>query len=201
MRKFLVILGAVLMLVSPVSADSSWGPVVSYWNTSDASDGYGLGAAFSMQASDTIFVDFRVSWFDDLAEGNSDAGVSDIDLEIIPIELGISAIRQVSEHTEVYFGGGLGYYVMDGDVDTTLSEELSANPDNEFGLYGMAGFRITVADNMGDNIVATRISILGGVTYRIVSADEVTMDGKSGIDLSGGDLNGFGFDLGVMLHW
>ena len=200
MKKWLLVLVMFGSGSSGLFADSRWGPMVSYWDTSDGTDGYGPGALFSFEATPRVFVDFRVSWFEDLAEGDADGNVSDIDLEVVPLELGLSFLAPLGERAEVYLGGGVGYYLTDANVDTRTLTERKADPDDEFGLYGVVGFRWIVADSVNAPLT-DRISVFGEAMYRIVSMDEIKSGRGTSAVLEDGDLDGVGANVGITLHW
>ena len=81
---------------------------MSYWDTSDGTDGYGVGVVASLEAGQGVYIDLRFAWFEDLAEGDGSTDVTDIDLEVMPIEIGVSMGRSVGDSLELYLGGGLG---------------------------------------------------------------------------------------------
>ena len=196
-----ILLLAMVVIATSAYADNAWGPVASYWDTADGTDGSGLGVFMMLDAGNGVVVDMRYTWFEDLMEGAIGTDISDVDLEAVPLEFGISKVAKLGESLELYIGGGLGYYMMDGNVDRRGSREINFDPDDEFGVYALYGFRITVADNMGENVMASRVSIFGEAIYRIVSVDEITVAADQSITVENGDLDGFGANLGLMLHW
>ena len=201
MKTLATLLLAIIVTTASAHADNAWGPVASYWDTADGTDGTGLGVFLALDAGNGVSVDFRYTWFEDLMEGAIGTDISDVDLEVTPCEFGISKMTKIGESLELYIGGGLGYYIMDGNVDRRGSREVSFDPDDEFGVYGLCGFRIIVADNMGEHVMARRVTIFGEAMYRMVSVDEITVAVDQSITVENGDLDGVGANLGIMLHW
>lgn len=102
---------------------------------------------------------FRISYYD----------VNEEDLSrVIPLELGLVLPLSSTSRVTPYLGGGLGYYLLDGD---------SVKTKNELGFYGALGADIHLGSRWG-------LSIEGA--YRQVGGD-LDVDGptfKAGLGIS-----------------
>ena len=203
MKSLLVLIAGIMLFAGVACAENRWGPVVSYWDTADASDGTGFGAVFSFGVSPNVAVDMRYTWYDDLAEGNGMEGASDIDLKIEPIEMGLSFFGDIGSSLRVHIGGGLGYYMIEGNIDAVVGREMTFDPDDEVGLYLVAGFETIVAGNFSEDVLASEVTLFFEVIYRDVSIDEAevsnTVDRREVIQ--NGDLAGVGANAGLRFTW
>ena len=193
-----VMLG-IMLIASSASARNAWGPVVSYWDTAEAADGMGLGVVFTFDIAPNLAIDARYTWFEDLADGN-DEDIKDLDIEVMPFELGLSYINQVSEAFRFHLGSGVGYYLLDGEIDRKLGIVGDFDPDDEFGFYVVMGFEATIADELSEGMLASGVTLFAEAMYRVLSTDEV--DGILGeAVIEDGDLSGFGANLGIRFLW
>jgi len=201
MKRLIVLTVLVLTCANFAHGDNSWGAHASYWDTKDAEDSYGMGLKFSIEALPNFNVDLRLSWFDDIGKSAPELGITHYSLEIVPLEIGGSVIAEPSERLLVYGGGGLGYYFMNGDMRTeNRPNRITADPDDEIGFYLNAGFEFIISEHMQD-MLATRATIFAEVMYRFVEVKDLAVGNSRDYPVEKGKLDGFGVNLGFMLHW
>ena len=201
MKKFLGVAVTMVMMAGIARADHGWGVLASYWDTADAGAGPGLGIKFSIEGAPGFLVDLRYTYYDDLGESVPDAGITSYALNVQPIELGMSFVGAPSERMDVFGGGGVGYYLMEGEIRTqnTPGVTYSISPDDSIGFYLNAGLEFVLAAGV-EGWEAKRATFFLEAMYRMVKIDEVSAGGLSYPVLEG-DLNGLGANLGFMLRW
>ncbi len=160
-------------------ADSGLGIFGAYWDTDDADDAFGAGAKLKLGTDPAYFV-ARGTYYDDLID---DKGFGDLDLEAIPVDVGLEFGGELSDSISLYVGGGVSYYFLklDGVGDV----------DDEIGWYASAGLDIRLSE---------RVSLFGEALWRGIEGtvedddlDEITGD----VDL---DLSGFCFHVGLLFR-
>jgi opacity protein-like surface antigen len=183
MRKFLVVLGVVLLSAVVASANGV-GVFGSYWDTKDADSGYGGGAKLQMDIMPNICVEARGSYFPDFGDSSGD----EIKLDIIPLEADAIIKFPIAEKLTPYVGGGAGYYMF--EVDNNV-EGVDISIDDEFGFFALAGLEI----GLGEQVV---LFAEGKYTWL-----DATVKAKGGgmEDEETGTLDGFGGNAGLMLKW
>jgi hypothetical protein len=185
---FALLAVGLLTFGSNVLARNAWGPVVSYWDTSDESDDIGFGAFFSFDIAPNVAFDLRGTWFSDMSDSER------IDLEVIPIEAGISLFGNLGDITRLHLGGGLGYYLISADVDGVFDREY--DPDDEIGGYISAGLETTIVDNLYEGLLAQGITIFVDAGYRFVDISDT-----GGLRRDGGTLDGLMVNAGIRFLW
>jgi len=187
-----------LSMAAATCSAGGWGLMGAYWNTADASSGVGVGGKLSMEMVPGIQLEVRATHFRDLA---SDSGGFNIDLEAIPLELGLVYHHPVQERLSVYGGGGIGSYYFSADVDSAEGSPIRGDTGNEIGYYLAGGAEWTLLDS-GDLYGATRAIVFGELMYRVVEADNLQpVHGEQGVRFRGASLNGVGLNIGLMLRW
>jgi len=176
-------------------AENAWGPVVSYWDTAEESDGIGFGAFFSFGMSRAVNLDLRASWFSDLASN------SDLKLEVIPLEAGLSFVKHFSSASAFHVGGGLGYYLIDGSEDDRLLWDGDYDTDDEMGLYAVAGFEFTVADDFSEELLTQGITLFIEAGYRYVNISDSDTGLLDRPALADGALDGLTVNAGLRFLW
>ena len=196
MKKLLVVLTVVVAMFSNQGiADNAWGPMVSYWDTGDWGDGAGVGIKFSVEMVPSVNLDFSTTWFSELS---GTIGAYDTDLEIIPVEVGISALSSAGS-VELYAGAGLGFYNVDAEVGHSSGITEGVSLDDEIGYYILAGLvKPLQVDTSGTQ--TSRVSLFIEGVYRSVSLQDVTVGSDLSFNISE-DLGGIGVNAGFMLHW
>jgi hypothetical protein len=202
MRKLAaMVLGVMLFAGAASAGGNAWGPVVSYWNTDDASDAMGFGLVFSFEVAPSMALDLRYSWFDDLSDASS-AEIEDLDIEVEPFEFGLSWVKKVGESSTFHLGGGFGYYMVDGDADVLGGLEVDFNPEDEWGLYAIAGFDIMMVGEFSEGVMASGMTLFLEAIYRAVEIDEASTGlGLGKTQIQDGNLSGLGANIGVRFLW
>ena len=201
MKKSAVLVMGLMVCAGAAFGDGGWGLVASYWDTKDADAGVGLGMKISVEAVPGFMLDFRYTWFEDLGKADPDIGVTHYILEVIPLEIGASIQAEPSDKLIIFGGGGLGYYMMEGDMwtDDRPGHRISADPDDELGFYLNGGFEFVVAQN-ADTLQPARATIFLEAMYRFVNIKAIAIDSLD-LPVDNGNLDGLGLNLGFMLRW
>ncbi len=202
MKKLTVLVMGVMICAGAALGDNGWGLVASHWDTKDADAGYGLGIKFSAEVVPNFMMDFRYTWFEDLGKPAPDLGITHYTLEVMPIELGVSILSEPSNRIILFGGGGLGYYMMEGEMrtDNRSANRISADPDDEIGFYLNGGFEFVVSENT-DSIQATRATLFLEAMYRSVNVKDIAVGDTLDLPVDNGNLDGLGVNLGFMLRW
>lgn len=179
MKKTIGVLVCLFLSAVTASADNGWGLFGSYWSPSDGDSEFGPGIRFSFEMIPGVQLDLRASYFDNVID--LDKGQ---DLEVIPVEAGLSLTAPVAGKLNAYGGVGVGYYFMDSKADV----------DDEIGFFVNGGLEYDVFKSEAV-YGGTRASLFVEAMYRSVSADEACYNGDD-VDLDGVVLNG-----GLMVHW
>lgn len=168
--KYLASAVSVLLLSASLSYGyNAWGLYASYWDTSDADSAGGAGIKVLAEMVPGVQLELRGTYFEDLERDG-------LDVEVLPVEAGLALEVPLADDVGLLAGGGLGYYLMDGDGD----------PDNEIGFYLASGLEWTIRSNA---------ALFGELMYRVVSADDVGPDGEDA------DLDGLGINVGLLIKW
>lgn len=185
-----LMIAAIVLTAGTAGADHGWGILASYWGTSDASDGPGIGGKLSWELLPWVLWDMRGTWYEDLGE-------DPYELQVIPWETGVSFVGNSEGDFQYFAGLGGGYYVFDMNYVEQVGGATSLNPDNEVGLYGNAGIEYTVSRNV-ESIQAKRATLFLELMYRSVSVTQLNIGPTIAGDLS---LDGPSVNFGFMLRW
>ncbi|MBN1269181.1 MAG: outer membrane beta-barrel protein [Kiritimatiellae bacterium] len=197
MKRMLVVLAVLLCTTGAALGYNAWGIYAAYWDTKDADDGFGAGGKASIEMIPGIQLELRAAYFNDLAK---DSGDIDADLEVVPLEAGLALTGPIGERLEVYGGGGIGYYLMDGEVDLPDGAGVEADPGDEVGFYLAAGAEFTVRES-GASDGKTEAVLFGEIIYRSVEVDDLDVESGATIELNDAKLDGLGFNVGLMVKW
>ena len=171
---------------SAAMADNEWGVFGSYWAPSDGDDGVGGGVKIGVEMVDRVQLDLRYSVVNNVINDN---GAS---LDVEPLEFGLSFSVPTGGGIEPYFGVGLGYYFMDGDV-----AGFDTNVDDEWGFYTSAGIE-WILSRSGALYGETTTKLFVEAMYRIVDANDMKLSGGR---LEDAELNGLGLQAGLLIGW
>lgn len=197
MKKICVLLTAVFLAASVAWGQNEWGLFAAYWNTDDADDALGVGIKVAIEIIPVVQLEIRGTYFEDFEAGNDFANS---EVEVIPLEVGLLLTVPFNETVEGFVGGGIGYYFMDGDVDLPTGTQMDAGPDDEIGGYVSAGLKLPVWKS-GASFGETQAVLFGEVTYRFVDAEDIKVESGPEISLKDADLNGVGFNAGLLVRW
>ncbi|MFP6906391.1 MAG: outer membrane beta-barrel protein [Verrucomicrobiota bacterium] len=164
-----------------------------YIDTEDLGDSVGIGGKFQIDLPGGLNIEGRTVMYDDLGKDLA-AGGEDVrtDLEIWPIEMGLTLDIPVGKRFIPYIGGGIGWHLLEADV--TVGEVTQhIDLDDEFGFYLVGGFNMELGEN---------IAIYGEYLYRQVEGSlEDDHTSKLVKDAVAVDLGGFSINLGLLLRW
>lgn len=159
-----------------------------YADTDVLGDTGGGGIGFGIPFNETLSLDLRATYLQELASDPLD-GIfdfdddndvfTDSDINVIPIDVGLRFNFQRSGVVNPYIGGGGTYFILDSDA-------RGVEIDDELGFYGVVGARF--GDDQGPAFFAEAL-------YRTVEAsasfegDDVDFDSEADIDLDGFAVN------------
>jgi opacity protein-like surface antigen len=178
MKRYLWILAVFVLAAGPIWA-SGLSVTASQWTTDQADDDTGIGFKLGLSATPNVDVELRVSFFDTLVTDGPGA----IEVEAMPIELGLSYNFRVSDRANPYLGGGAGYYELDAK-----GPELPG----EFGWYLVGGIEVPIAKNW---------MVFGEGLYRQVEGQAEADDLNRTLVKRAIDLSGAAFNVGVGIKW
>lgn len=185
MKKILSLVIVVSLFAGSAMA-AGVGAFGSYWDSEDAGESYGYGVRLASTSDPAGYLEVRVSRFNKFED--KDTGEEN-DLDIIPIDLGITLSLTPAESLQFYMGGGGSYYMMESEVNTPAGRR-DVDIDDEWGWYGLLGIKLELSQNL---------AIFGEGVYRQVEGsfpkDELE-DPNSDVDFK---LDGFGANVGLML--
>lgn len=179
MKKVIISMAVLVVMGLTAGAENGWGLHAAYWDTEDLSDQAGVGATLSIEMIPSVLMNIRGSYFD----GFGDENTGDVDLQVIPLELGLAVYQPLAEKLNVYAGGGIGYYFMDAD---------GVDVDDEVGSFVNAGFELKGAEKKEVVYGQTHLGLFAEAIYRFVEADAGSADFS---------LDGLGANVGLMIRW
>jgi hypothetical protein len=183
MKKLAALACVVSLFSLDAWADNGWGLHGAYWDAGDADSSGGIGLRMSIEMIEGVQLELRGTYFDSFS---TDGGT---DLDVYPLEGGLALFLPVGGKVEAYGGGGLGYYLVDASGPADAGDEL--------GYYLNAGFQVPVRKNE-KSYGGTQASLYGEVLYRFLQVDDARTSGGS---LADADLDGVGFNLGLLIQW
>lgn len=184
MKKALIVLSVLAALAAPAWAGGI-GPMVAYWDTSEAGDDNGLGFKVGFDLGSNIDFDLRVSFFDSFANVQQGRLFA---LEATPIDVGFSYGFNPSGAVNPYLGGGLSYVLFKAEV---VNRADQTRVSDEPGWYAVGGLEAPIGGHF---------RIFGEVLYRQVKAqvegDDIQTFVKADIDFAGPGAN-----AGILFSW
>ncbi len=197
MKQLALAITMALLMTTAAHADSAWGLGAQYWSTQDASDEVGIAGRLSVEMAQGALLDFRLSWFNDIADSLGDY---EADLEVIPAEIAFLLERMIGERNAVYGGLGVGYYMTDATITLPDRRRANVDPDDEIGYFAVIGGDFTLSSD-GKDYGATRTSLFVELMYRVVEVKSVTLEQGESYTIDDAKLDGFVGSLGFLLHW
>lgn len=184
MKKCILWLFAVVVLTTPLHA-GGFGPMLAYWDTSDAGDDTRAGVRLTVDLGPTWNFEVRASWFDGLSMVGGGAVYN---VEAFPIDVGLS-YGFTTGAAMPYVGFGVSYVdirARPADPDLRLRAEVEV--PEEVGWFVLGG---------ADYPISGTIAFFGEAYYREIQAKANSTDLPDfNIDLSGPGVN-----LGLILRF
>ena len=176
-----VLLAVGVLVGGTVSANVGVGGFGRYQAVSDGDDGYGAGALVEYRADGLVsgaFFQLRASYLTGFGDGG-------LDLDAIPLEVGLGMRRSVSDDVSLYAMILLGYFFMDVDSkETSVSvirvdgrpidtgRRVSYDVDDAIGFAIAFGGEWSLSDHFG---------LFGEVRYQQIKPEvERTVTGGAG---------------------
>lgn len=181
MKKLLIALLCLSLFPVAAVADNGWGLFGSYWSPSDGDAAFGPGVRFVYETIPGVQFDLRLSYFDNVMDDDVP------DLEVVPLEAGLSLMAPVADRLNLYGGLGVGYYFM--DIDT----EDDPDVDDEIGFFVNGGLAYDVVKDDAE-YGGSRACLFAEAMYRSVKTD-----GPDG--LWDADLDGLVLNAGLTVRW
>lgn len=127
-----VVLVSQLWLAPEPAAALDWSLFAGYWETADLGGSTGAGLRFELDLLPLVDFDVGASYYPSI-EDAADLGVeSRFETAVLPVDAGL----------RVSLGVGLGLHVGAG-ASLFVFDAEGPDPDQEFGWYGLVGFRLT----------------------------------------------------------
>jgi hypothetical protein len=138
----------------------------------DLGDGYGGGGKLELNIFDVVSVDGRAGWI----------RFDDTEIDMVPLEIAALVNAPVLFESIVpYVGGGVGYYMFEGD---------GGDLDDNEGWFATAGLEAGLPN----------ISIFGEVRWQYLEADVTDGEGSlAGVGTA--DLDGPGINVGLLIRF
>ena len=186
MKKCALWLFALALVTTPIHAGGV-GPMLAYWDTSDAGDDTRGGARLTVDVGPVWNLELRGAWLDGLAMIGGGGVVYNV--ETFPIDMGLSYGFSTAGPVEPYLGLGVSYVdirAIPADEDIRRRSEVSV--PSELGWFILGGL---------DYPVSGSIALFGEVYYREIEARANSTD-LLDFDI---DLSGVGLNLGLILRF
>jgi len=177
MKKITSLLFATILIPTFAMA-GALGGYFSHIDTEDGGESDGFGGKLVLNYSESASLDIRAALFDDFE--NID------DLELIPVEIGLTFFLGKLDQFRPYLGLGAGYYLLDSEL---------AEIDDEIGWYGTFGLQLPVADTLSLFVEGQYRQIEGTYEGSDFDLDNFNND-RADLDLEGLSLN-----AGILFVW
>ena len=185
MKKVLAVASFLALVTVPAWAGGI-GIMYSTWDTEDMSDDEGVGFKIEFDVGQNVDFEIRGAWLDELGAATQGEVLQ---LEAMPVDIGLSTDLMRDGKVQPFVGGGLSYVFLNAKIagDSVL------RTDDEVGYYLVAGLRGNITE---------RFSIFGEVLHRNLKT-EFTSDGFLNRDFENfsADLAGIGANLGLSMSW
>ncbi len=163
----------------------------SFWDTAEMGETGGVGIRFRSDEQGFAW-ELRGAYFPDLTEDldslldGDDSLLFDLEIEAIPIDLGVVYQFGSGGGFSPYAGGGVSYFLLDSNVGSV---------SDEVGFYGLAGIEIGSGS----------LAFVAEAVYRVIEGtlSSDVEDWEDLIDFEideriGLDLGGYGLNVGVV---
>ena len=175
----------ILCLVCTSTVNAQWaGIYVSYWDTEEFGDAYGIGGLAHWPISDHLAVEGRGTWYLDFGDREGE--------EIEPASLGIGpALYTTFGESWTAYGSLIGsMFVYNRDV-VVAGQEVVDDGGVEFGVTFAGGLRAEISSSW---------SVFAEVHYTMLSVDTKGVSDGEVVDETI-DFDGPGVDLGIGFAW
>ena len=191
-------LTAVMVFSACISglADNGWGLHWSYWNPADGKAAYGPGAKLSLEIMANAQLDMRAGYFNKIEMRKQGL---EADLEVIPLELGLSYAQTVHPMLDVFGGVGFGYYLMDGKMYDAQGQRFDVKPGDQIGYFANVGVEVALALEAA-SYGANRVALMFELLFRVVEANDLDLPTNTERFRSP-SLGGPALNVGLMVRW
>ncbi len=184
-----IVLGLACALPATATDFSLYG---SYWDTDAAGDAAGGGISLGLPFNDTVAVELRATYFEELSDDplanafdSDDPVFQEKGINVTPLEIGVR-FTFPHENIRPYVAGGAGYYLLDSDFGEV---------EDEVGYYAAVGAAFGNPDRIQFFVEGTYRKMEGTVELDPEDLDDIDdIDVRDKADF---DLDGFGANLGV----
>jgi len=183
MIKRLSTLAILTVLAAPAWA-GGLGIGASFWSTDEADDGSGVGGRLAVDLGENLDFDVHVSFLEELFI--DPPTTPPFDLEMTPIDVGLSWGFDTRSRVTPRVGGGLTYVMIE-----VLGSNVDTEVDDEFGFYALLGV---------DFSIGPRGAIYLEGLYRTTEA-ELRDFGLTEFDRQTFTATGAAANIGVMFTW
>ncbi len=162
----------------------------SYWDAGDLGTEAGYGALLRLNANRNLFIDLRASMFSFDQGGLADGAANTAKVDVTPLELVFITRLSPAPDFTPYVGGGIGYYIADGDFRVGSSKS-DLDIDNELAYFLVGGLDVKITRSF---------NLFAEAKYIWAKFDEVeSQEGPPAeFDIK---MNGLAFNVGVIMRW
>lgn len=190
--RWLAVLVAVIFAAAPAAA-SDFSLMGTYWDTDVAGETAGAGLALGFPFNETLALELRASYFEELTDDPL-AAIFDSDdpvfqnkgIQALPLEAGLRFTFGRGSAFRPYLGGGLSYFLLDSDFGE-IADEL--------GYYAVLGG--TLGDGHGADFFIEGIWRKATAEVELDPEDLEDIDDLEVDDHASFDIDGLGVNLGV----
>jgi hypothetical protein len=155
MKKMMCVAAFLLCVsVAGALANNGWGLYGAYWDAGDGGEALGPGFKLTVEMVPAMQLDVHVAYFGDFAE-------EDLDLTVVPLDLGLVLNLPVSDKAKFTLGGGPSYAFVDSD---------DPDADDEFGGYVGGGLEFKVGEGA---------ALFAELRYNFLDASDVDLNGMA----------------------
>jgi hypothetical protein len=183
MNKRLSVLAILTVLAAPAWA-GGLGIGASFWSTDEADDGSGVGGRLAIDLGESLDLDVHISFLEDFFIDTPTT--PPFELEVTPIDVGISWGFGTRSRVTPRLGGGLSYVMIE-----VTGSNIDTEVDDELGFYGLLGV---------DFAIGPRGAIYLEGLYRTTEA-ELRDFGLNQFDRQTFTATGAAANVGVMFTW
>jgi len=193
MKKLCLVMVLFAMSLVMAQADNGWGIFAAGWKPADGAYSYGPGLKFQAEMTPGLVLALRGTYFDNVSDE------SDIDLQVVPLEVGLDFVWHTSSFINMYFGAGGGYYLIDGSYNVPGHVVSNFDPEDSWGYYANTSIEYLFTQNV-ERLGATHASVFLEALYRGVEVDKASVNNRT-YAIEKATLSGFGINAGLMLRW